>query len=323
MKKEDLRIIFLGTPEFAVATLSALIKKKYKVVGVITAPDRLGGRGRKKIIESAVKQYAKSKNLTILQPKNLKNEEFLDELKALRANLQIVVAFRMLPVSVWEMPEYGTYNLHGSLLPKYRGAAPINWAIMNGEEYTGVTTFKLKHEIDTGSIAFQEKVLIEKDDYLDDVHDKMKELGAQLIIKTIECLSDGTLELREQDASKVSKAPKIYHEDCELNFENNPYNLYNKVRGLSPYPAAWTNFNNRKLKVYRTLYSFHSHHQKSGIWLSNGKDFLAVTCRDGLLFFEEVQVEGKKRLSVDTFLNGLNIKENKIPSLQQIQSPWI
>ncbi len=320
--KKDLRIVFLGTPEFAVASLKALIEGAYNVVGVITAPDRKGGRGMKQVITSAIKKYATSKDLKVMQPTNLKNEEFQQELKSLKANVQVVVAFRMLPQSVWDMPKYGTYNLHGSLLPKYRGAAPINWAIIRGEEYTGVTTFKLKHEIDTGSIAYQERILIKKNAYLNDIHDIMMEVGAQLVTKTMNALCQGTIALIEQDISAVTKAPKLYHDNCKLEWNHNVEDLYNKVRGLSPYPVAWTKLGQRKLKVYKCRYSYHKHQYEPGSYHSDGKSYLSVACEDGLIFLDEVQYEGKKRMPVKDFLNGINLKENKLQLPIEIGRHW-
>lgn len=322
MKKSDLRIVFLGTPEFAVATLQALLDHDYHIVGVITAPDRKGGRGMKQVIESAVKKFALSRNLNVLQPTNLKSPVFVEELKQLNAHLQIVVAFRMLPVVVWDMPELGTYNLHGSLLPKYRGAAPINWAIMNGDQYTGVTTFKLKHEIDTGSIAFQKTIPIHPGDYLKDVHDRMKKVGASLVIQTVEAICNETLTLKEQDQEGITKAPKIFQEDCQLDFQKGPKALYDKIRGLSPYPVAWTTVGGQKLKIFKARYAHHHHQWEEGSILTNLKDFLIITCNGGYLFLEEMQFQGKRRMDLTDVLNGYKSKESKPPYLQQIATPW-
>ena len=323
MTKEELRIVFLGTPDFAVATLDALLSAGYNVVGVITAPDRKGGRGRKKVIESQVKKYAQSKGLPILQPTNLKSPAFREELSALNAELQVVVAFRMLPVVVWDMPPHGTYNLHGSLLPRYRGAAPINWAVMNGDQYTGVTTFKLKHEIDTGSIAFQERIPIHPNDYLDDVHDRMKEVGANLMLKTVEAIRLGTIELVEQDQAGITKAPKIFHEDCKLDFTLDPKVVFDKVRGLSPFPGPWTYFGEQMVKVYRARYAHHQHKIETGQIFTNLRDFLLITCNGGFLFLDEIQFQGKKRMILKDVLNGYKSKESKPPYLRQIESPWL
>ena len=322
VKKSDLRIVFLGTPDFAVESLRVLLNEGYQIVGVITAPDRLGGRGRNQVIQSDVKKFALEKGLKILQPKNLKNADFQNELKSLEANLQIVVAFRMLPRAVWDMPEFGTYNLHGSLLPAYRGAAPINWAIINGEEFTGVTTFKLKHEIDTGSIAYQERIAIERDENFEAVYNKLKVVGAQLVLKTVKAIDSGSISLNVQDESNVSKAPKIFHEDCFLDFSDSPFNIYNKVRGLSPYPVAWTTFLDKKLKLYSVQYSYHQHNLETGVYFTDKKKFLGVTCNNGLIFFDTIQAEGKRKMGVRDFLNGFDITKSNSPSLLQIQSPW-
>ncbi|MEL6122613.1 MAG: methionyl-tRNA formyltransferase, partial [Bacteroidota bacterium] len=255
----NLRIVFLGTPDFAVASLRKLIEHGCQIVGVITAPDRMGGRGRKQVIESPVKKYAQQEGLQILQPKNLKAPSFVEELRSLQADLQIVVAFRMLPVVVWDMPRLGTYNLHGSLLPAYRGAAPINWAVMNGEEQTGVTTFKLKHEIDTGSMAFQRSVPIHKIDNVGDVHDRMMVVGAELIVETVQAIANETIQLREQEESQVSKAPKIYSADCEIDMTIDIQRIYHHIRGLSPYPGAWMQLFGSKTKIFKCTYSYQHH----------------------------------------------------------------
>lgn len=310
MKKDELRIVFLGTPQFAVGTLSALVASGYNVVGVITAPDRLGGRGMKQTIMSDVKRYAMDQGLPVYQPKNLKNRAWLQELRNLKADLQIVVAFRMLPVVVWDMPRLGTYNLHGSLLPAYRGAAPINWAIINGENKTGVTTFKLQHKIDTGHIALQAEVPIEKNDYLDDVHDKMMKVGANLIIKTIDKIIDESITLTPQNDENISKAPKIFHEDCKLDFSMSVRNVYNKIRGLSPYPVSWCMLGEKKLKIYRATYTYQQHSETNGTFISDGKSYLGIYCAGGIIFIEELQPAGKRRMKIKDYLNGLALKTN-------------
>ena len=317
-----MRIVFLGTPEFAVASLKALVDNHFNIVGVITAPDRMGGRGRNQLIESAVKQYARKEGLKILQPTNLKNEQFVQELKSLHADLQIVVAFRMLPRVVWDMPLHGTYNLHGSLLPAYRGAAPINWAIIKGEEYTGVTTFKLKHEIDTGNIAFQKKILIERSDYLDDVYEKLMVAGAELIVDTVNAIVNDQIMLEEQDSDNISKAPKIFHEDCELDFSESCINVYNKIRGLSPIPVGWFLIEKKKVKVYKATYSYQFHELPPGTLLTDDKHFLAIACKDGFVFPTLLQVEGRKRTKIKDFLNGNWLTTNTPPSRLRIQSYW-
>lgn len=322
MHKKDLRIVFLGTPGFAVGTLSALVEGGYNIVGVITAPDRLGGRGMKQVIMSDVKKYALAHDLHIMQPKNLKSKNWLKELKALNVDLQIVVAFRMLPVTVWDMPPHGTYNLHGSLLPAYRGAAPIQWAIINGESKTGVTTFKLQHEIDTGHIALQDEVIIDKDDYFDDVHDKMMDSGAALMIKTVEAIIDETITLYPQDESKISKAPKIFHDDCALEFEGDVIDIYNKVRGLSPYPVSWCMLGDKKIKIYKATHTYDIHNEKPGNFISDGKSYLGVYCGDGILFIEELQPSGKRRMNIKDFLNGLSLKTNKSQYPISLRAHW-
>ncbi len=317
--KRDKRIVFFGTPDFAVASLSAIIADGYHVVGVVTSPDRMGGRGRRQVIESAVKKYAISHDIPILQPTNLKNGLFVEALGSWQADIQVVVAFRMLPVVVWDMPPLGTYNLHGSLLPAYRGAAPINWAVINGEEQTGVTTFKLKHEIDTGSIALQEVVKINRNDHVGDVHDRMMLIGAQLLVKTLKEVFAGRLTLYEQDHTKVSKAPKIYHKDCILDFEQSPFALYNLVRGLSPYPLAWTTLFNIETKVYAASYTFDVHSYAHGTIASDYRTYLAIACQGGWLFLEEIKPAGKGKMKIKDYLNGLRLTPNMsvyIPSTE-------
>jgi len=300
-----MRIVFMGTPEFAVASLIAIGEADYKVVGVITAPDRLGGRGRKKVIESAVKKYAVANSIPILQPTNLKSPKFTKQLEAWRADIQLVVAFRMLPVVVWDMPRLGTYNLHGSLLPAYRGAAPIHWAVINGEERTGVTSFKLKHEIDTGSIAFQESMPIHKNDTTGDVHDRMMILAGDVALRTLEAIQNKTLQLHEQDESLVSKAPKIFHEMCEISFEKSPMAIYNLVRGLNPYPVAWMTLWDKKVKVLKVTYTFDINDYDNGELISDGKSYLAIACSGGLVFLETIKPEGKGTMKISDYLNGM------------------
>src|SRR5215203_1035819 len=251
------RIIFMGTPEFAVASLDALVNAGDNIVGVITAPDKPAGRGMK-LQESAVKKYAVEKNLRILQPEKLKNTAFLEELKSLRADLQIVVAFRMLPEVVWNMPPMGTINVHGSLLPQYRGAAPINWAIINGEKQTGVTTFKLKHEIDTGNILLQDTIPIGENETAGELHDRLKELGAEVLVKTIHALANGTLkeisqsEISNAKSETIMHAPKIFTETCRIDWNKPVDEVHNLIRGLSPFPGAFTHLNEKLLKIYRS-----------------------------------------------------------------------
>ncbi len=308
MNLTDLRIVFMGTPEFAVASLRALVEAGCNIVGVITAPDKPAGRGMK-LTESAVKKYAAKTGLHILQPQKLKNPDFLAELKALNADLQVVVAFRMLPEVVWSMPPLGTINLHGSLLPQYRGAAPINWAIINGEKETGVTTFKLKQEIDTGDILLQEKILIGENDTAGQLHDVMKEIGANLLVTTVKGIADGSLLETPQSkiidqAGELKRAPKILTETCTINWDKTCGEIYNLIRGLSLHPGSITKFEGRTLKIYQSKKEVVSHNSSPGQWFTNNKSFLKFACADGYIYVTELQLEGKKRLMVEDFLRG-------------------
>jgi methionyl-tRNA formyltransferase len=312
MNFTDLRIVFMGTPEFAVASLQALVEAGSNIVGVITAPDKPAGRGMK-LTESAVKKYAVEQGLHILQPEKLKNPEFLAELKGLEADLQIVVAFRMLPEVVWSMPPLGTVNLHGSLLPQYRGAAPINWAIINGEKYTGVTTFKLKQEIDTGDILLQEKILIGEKDTAGQLHDVMKEIGANLLVTTVKGLADGTLLETPQskvlkNAGELKHAPKLFTETCTINWNKSCDEIYNLIRGLSPYPGAITKLQDKILKVYKSEKEHTTHATPIGEFVTDNNTFLKFACGDGYLHLIDLQVEGKKRMLIEDFLRGYRFK---------------
>lgn len=320
---KDLRIVFMGTPEFAVATLAALVASGATVVGVVTAPDKPSGRGMH-LQQSAVKQYAVEHGLTVLQPEKLKNPVFLEELKALAADIQVVVAFRMLPTQVWDMPPMGTINLHGSLLPKYRGAAPINWAVINGEKETGVTTFKLQHEIDTGNILLQESLPVAEEDTAGSVHDKMKTIGAALVVKTLRELAAGTIEERPQrpmageSAALHGSAPKIFTETCLIDFHQSVTDVHNLIRGLSPFPAAFTYLDAKVLKVFRSHIATTEEMKESaagispastapatpGAHFTDHKTFLCYRCRDGYICFDEIQLSGKKRMPVGDFLRG-------------------
>jgi methionyl-tRNA formyltransferase len=308
-KYTELRIIFMGTPEFAVASLDALVKAGCNIVGVITAPDKPAGRGME-IQQSALKKYAVENNLTVLQPEKLKNPEFLEELRSLKADLQIVVAFRMLPEVVWNMPPMGSVNLHGSLLPQYRGAAPINWTVINGEKETGVTTFKLKHEIDTGDILLQEGFPIGETDNAGDVHDKMKEIGAQLLVKTVKGLADGSLKETPQlsisnfQFSTLQHAPKIFTETCRIDWNKQVDKIYNLIRGLAPYPAAFTFLQDKKLKVYKAEKKFEQTAEQAGSFKTDHKNYLQFACADGYISILELQLEGKKKMSIQDFLRG-------------------
>jgi methionyl-tRNA formyltransferase len=326
-KLQTLRIVFMGTPEFAVASLEALVKAKYNIVGVVTAHDKPAGRGMK-LQESDVKKYAVKHKLKILQPEKLKNPEFLEELKSLNADLQIVVAFRMLPEVVWNMPAMGTVNLHGSLLPQYRGAAPINWAIINGEKETGVTTFKLQHEIDTGNVLMQETIPIGENETAGELHDRMKEIGAQLLVKTVEGLANGTLQETPQSSivngqlsienshlgetnspltihhSLIKHAPKIFTKTCRIDWNKPVDEIYNLIRGLSPYPAAFTELEDKTIKIYKSEKEHAVPTSKTGRWESNGKTYLKFAAKDGYIHLKEVQLEGKKKMLIEDFLRG-------------------
>jgi methionyl-tRNA formyltransferase len=318
---KDLRIVFMGTPEFAVASLDALVKAKCNIVGVITAPDKPAGRGMK-MTESAVKKYAVRHHLKVLQPEKLKNIEFLNELRSLNADLQIVVAFRMLPESVWNMPPLGTVNLHGSLLPQYRGAAPINWAVINGEKETGVTTFKLKHEIDTGDILMQESFPIEENETAGEVHDKMKEIGARVLVETVKGIADGTLEERPQstvhgpqntdpnsklptpNSQLLKHAPKIFTETCNIDWRSSIDEIHNLIRGVSPFPCAFTELGDKTIKIFRGEKELSLPTSKTGRWESDGKTYLKFAAKDGYILLKDVQLEGKKRMLIEDFLRG-------------------
>lgn len=299
-----MRIIFMGTPGFAVPALDILVQNGYNIVGVITATDKLGGRGNKQVLESEVKTYAKSKGLPILQPSNLKSPAFLAELAALKADLQIVVAFRMLPVAVWDMPPLGTFNLHGSLLPKYRGAAPINWAVIKGEQETGVSTFFLQHEIDTGNLLFQSQLPIGENETAGELHDRMMTLGADLVLKTVKAIENKDYTPTKQDDSLATHAPKLFHDTCQIDFNQPTLAVHNFIRGLSPYPTAWTMLDGSKLKIFRSLKVIETHSFEPGTFHTDQKKFLKIATTDGFILVEEMQLQGKKRMKVKDFLNG-------------------
>ncbi len=307
MKK--LRIIFMGTPDFAVPSLKILLDNGYDIAAVVTAPDKPAGRGMK-ISESDIKKFAAAQNLKILQPEKLKNPEFVDELKSLNADLQIVVAFRMLPEIVWNMPPMGTINLHGSLLPQYRGAAPINWAIINGEKETGVTTFKLKHEIDTGDILLQKKIKIGETETAGNLYDRMKEIGAELLLQTINNITENKIQEVPQTQARIGEnenlhhAPKISVETCEIKWGENTDDIYNFIRGLSPYPAAFTFLKGKKLKIFSVEKQRVEITNLPGDIESDNKSFLKFACKDGNISIKELQLEGKKKMNVDDFLRG-------------------
>ena len=306
----------MGTPEFAVPSLDILLKNGYDVVAVVTATDKPGGRSGRELLQSAVKKYALEKGIPILQPPKLKAPEFLSQLEALRADLQVVVAFRMLPEVVWSMPTLGTINLHGSLLPRYRGAAPINWAVINGDRETGVTTFFIRQEIDTGDIILQKKMAVGENETAGEVHDRMMELGAQAVLETVQMLGKGNIVLQKQDISLVSQAPKIFHETCEINFNQSAEAVHNFIRGLSPYPGAWTRlrwaagtdtdrFEGMEVKLLQTRKAQVLAEQPSGEFVTDGKKLLRVSTADGYLDILELQVAGRRKMDAVSFINGL------------------
>ncbi len=312
---KDLRIVFMGTPEFAVATLGSLLMNGLNVVAVVTAPDKPSGRGRK-ISRSAVKEFAESSRLPIFQPTNLKEPAFVDSLKKLNADLFIVVAFRMLPETVWKLPSIGTVNLHASLLPQYRGSAPINHVIINGETLTGVTTFFIDDKIDNGSVLLREEVPIFPEENAGDLHDKLMKYGARLVINTIAGLAEDNLKVRSQDeftkpGEILKTAPKINPEFCIIDWHNNPAKIHNFIRGLAPYPCARSSFSNGieslSVKIYESHPEFIKHNYTPGRFLSDGKTFLKVACNDGFINILSLQLEGKKRMSIGEFLRGFRI----------------
>lgn len=307
----DLRIVFMGTPEFAVSTLDAIISNGFNVVGVITAPDKPAGRGRK-LSESAVKTYALSKGLTILQPTNLKNENFIAQLNALKANLQVVVAFRMLPKVVWQMPEYGTFNLHASLLPNYRGAAPVNWAIINGETKTGVSTFFIDEKIDTGEMILQQEVEISKTETAGELHDILMITGSHLVVSSLNLIKDDKASTTTQDdSSDVKTAYKLDKDNCYINWNNTVQDIYNQVRGLNPYPAAWCLLQNGdeelNIKVYQAEPLECNHNYAIGT-LINTKDEVKVAAQNGLVLLTEIKLPGKRNMDIKSLLNGFNFQ---------------
>ncbi len=308
----DLRIVFMGTPDFAVATLEQLLAHNFNVVGVITAPDRPAGRGRK-ITMSAVKKYALEHALQILQPTNLKSEPFLKELQSLNANLHIIVAFRMLPEAVWKLPKFGTFNLHASLLPAYRGAAPINWAIINNEKKTGVTTFFIDEKIDTGEIILQEKTTIGKTETAGELHDRLMTLGGQLVIKTVKLIEKGTIKTIKQPKKEGKEAPKLYKENCRIEWQTSRKKIFNKIRGLSPYPAAWTVLLNgeeqTELKILKVQKQKEEHHLEIGTIIATKKT-LKIAVKKGYIIIDELKLSGKRKMKTQDLLNGFTFLPN-------------
>ncbi|CAL2076940.1 methionyl-tRNA formyltransferase [Tenacibaculum sp. 190524A05c] len=311
---KDLRIVFMGTPDFAVTILKKLIEDKYNVVGVITAPDKPAGRGRK-LNQSAVKKYALTQDLPILQPTNLKSEDFLAELKDLNVDLQIVVAFRMLPTVVWKMPKEGTFNLHASLLPEYRGAAPINWAIINGETKTGVTTFFIDDKIDTGEIILKSEIEIKEDEIVGELHDRLMYLGADLVTKTVDLISSGEVKTTKQPELEEKAAPKLFPHNCKVDWTKSVSEIYNHIRGLNPYPAAWTNIKNGENEISAKIYGvdkeLSDHNLKAGTIVTTKKE-LKVAVKDGYLIINEIKLSGKKMLDIPSLLNGYTFEKDAI-----------
>jgi methionyl-tRNA formyltransferase len=309
-----MKIVFMGTPEFSVPCLDILVKNNYTIAGVITAPDKPAGRGMQ-VQQSAVKKYAVEHGLKVLQPEKLKAPEFLEELKSLQADLQIVVAFRMLPEAVWNMPPLGTYNLHASLLPDYRGAAPINWALINGEKETGITTFKLQQEIDTGSILFSERVPLTENTTAGELHDLLMHRGAELMLKTVTAIESGNYQLKEQhySADTNKHAPKLSKETGRIDWNKDANSIHNLIRGLSPYPAAWTEGKDNKgmvhsVKIFSSSKEIVAHSHPLGTVVSDGKSSLKVACNNGFIHIHELQLAGKKRLKTEELLRGFKFE---------------
>ena len=316
MNPKDTRIVFMGTPPFAVASLDALVKAGFSILSVVTAPDKPAGRGLQ-LQQSAVKKYAVENNLPVLQPVKLKDPAFISALAALNANVFVVVAFRMLPEIVWNMPPMGTINVHGSLLPSYRGAAPINWAVINGEKETGVTTFKLKAAIDTGNILLQDKLTISESDTAGTIHDKMMVLGANLLVTALHGIINNTLAEKDQediinnDPNLLKHAPKIFTETCTINWNNDAESIFNLIRGLSPFPGALTKLDDKIFKIFAAQKEICSHQISAGSVLTDNKTYLKFACADGYLHILDLQLEGKKRMQVADFLRGYTLKSAK------------
>lgn len=307
---EKLRIIFMGTPDFAVGILDTIYNSQFEIVAVITAPDKPAGRGQK-VAVSAVKTYSLAKKIPILQPTNLKNEDFLRELASYNANLQIVVAFRMLPESVWKMPKYGTFNLHASLLPNYRGAAPINWAIINGETETGVTTFFIDDKIDTGAMILNHKIAIEKNENVGQLHDKLMHLGCETVIETLHLIQNGKVETQIQtENSELKTAYKLNKDNCKIDWTKPGNQIYNQIRGLCPYPAAWTYIkdeeNEWNVKIYEATFIEELHNNKVG-QIITGKKEMKIAISNGFLQIDSLQFPGKKKMQIHELLNGTSI----------------
>ena len=307
----DLRIVFMGTPDFAVAILKRLVEDNYTIVGVVTAPDKPAGRGRK-ITESAVKKYAKEQNLFLLQPTNLKSNDFINKLKEVKATLQVIVAFRMLPKIVWEIPIYGSFNLHASLLPSYRGAAPIHWAIINGEEKTGVTTFFIDEKIDTGEIILQKEILIHKDEIVGELHDRLMILGATLVSETVSNIRDNKVSTKKQPKIDIKIAPKLFPENCKINWEDSLDSIYNHIRGLNPFPAAWSEMNNNGIttvKIYKVRKEKVAHTEIIKT-IKTSKEEIKIAVKGGYIYIDQLKISGKKKLDSKSLLNGYTFSSN-------------
>jgi len=319
MTGKDLRLVFMGTPEFACESLKALVVNGYNVVAVVTVPDKPAGRGQK-ITQSAVKQFSLDHGIPILQPEKLKDEQFVNALRSYNADLQVVVAFRMLPEIVWNMPRMGTINLHGSLLPNYRGPAPLNWPIINGDKETGVTTFLLQQEIDTGNILHQEKITIGPEENVGDIHDRLMIIGSKLVLKTIDALAVGNVNPISQESLNIDPdrlhAPKIFKEDCKIDWELTGLRIHNLIRGLSPYPTAWTHLKKAddlfSIKIFRSNFEPFQHAYPTGYILSNQKTYLKIATKDGFMNVKDLQLAGKKRMFISEFLHGFPNPEDYV-----------
>lgn len=309
IKPSALRIVFMGTPDFAVPSLRLLHEQGYQIAGVVTATDKLGGRGKNQVIASPVKIYAQEHHLPVLQPKSLKSPKFLRELETLKPDIQIVVAFRMLPESVWNLPPLGTFNLHGSLLPRYRGAAPIHWAVIHGERETGLTSFKLQHEIDTGSILLQRKVPIGVEDTTGTLYNRMKTVGAEVVLDTVQTICRGKYHLYPQDDRTASQAPKLFTQDAEIDFNRPAKDVYNFIRGMSPVPGAWTTIDGKVVKIYFAEPVSLDSNLLPGQIRTDQRNFLEIATRGGAVRVKTIQMEGKRVMDIRTFLNGYAVKD--------------
>lgn len=301
-----MRIIFLGTPDFAVASLKAMVEANHHVVAVVTMPDKPAGRGMK-LQQSPVKQYAVSQNIPVLQPEKLRDPDFIEELRSYQADLQVVIAFRMLPEIVWNMPPLGTINLHASLLPDYRGAAPINWAIINGETISGVSTFFLKHEIDTGDILLSAACEIDSDTTAGELHDTLMQLGADVMLQSLALIKQGKIQGTPQASDSQKLAPKIFKSHCQIDWENSGQHILNLIRGMSPYPTAFTFINDKIVKIFKARFEPNTPNNKPGTPLCDQKSFLKIACQDGYVHLLDVQMESKKRMDIESFLRGNTI----------------